>query len=119
MGQHPCAALTHEGRSRTDMVEVLVGKDYAPEISHSYAGLEQDGADRLRLIRKACIYQRVAVVLVHDQGQVEVTVSILWAPWYGQDVHVASKPHSSPHGLLLLMLVHDFTSGHTRVELPS
>jgi hypothetical protein len=33
------------------MVKVLVGKDNAPQISHSYAGLKQGGTDRLCLIR--------------------------------------------------------------------
>ena len=51
MCQHPSAALTYESCPRTDMVEVLVGKDNAPQISHSYAGLYQGSADRLRLIR--------------------------------------------------------------------
>jgi hypothetical protein len=51
MCQHPSAALTHKIRPRTDMVEILVGKDYASQIPHSYAGLYQGSADRLRLIR--------------------------------------------------------------------
>jgi hypothetical protein len=33
------------------MVEVLVGKDYAPQIPHSYSALDQGSADHLRLIR--------------------------------------------------------------------
>ena len=49
--QHPCTALAYEGGPRTDVVEVLVGEDYAPQASHSYAGLDQGGADRLALSR--------------------------------------------------------------------
>jgi hypothetical protein len=49
--QHPCTALAYEGGTRTDVVEVLVGEDYAPQVPHPCAGLEQGGADRLGLIR--------------------------------------------------------------------
>jgi nucleotide-binding universal stress UspA family protein len=51
MCQHPCSALTYKGCPRTNMVEVLVGKEYAPQIPHSYAALNQGSGDRLRLIR--------------------------------------------------------------------
>src|SRR5215212_4571851 len=99
MCQHPCAALTYKGRPRTDVVEVLVSKDYEPQISCSDARLSQGSADCLRLIRKSSINQRGAVFLIYDQRWVEVVVSFLWSPWYRQDVHAVSNPHSSPLGL--------------------
>ena len=68
MRQHRRAALAYEGGPRTDVVQVLVGEDYAPQVPHPYAGLDQRGADRLRLTRQAGVDQRVAVLLVQDQG---------------------------------------------------
>ena len=41
MRQHPRAALAHEGSPRTDVVEVLVGQDYATQIPHPYIGFTQ------------------------------------------------------------------------------
>jgi hypothetical protein len=68
MRQHRRVALAHEGGSRTDVVEVLVGEDYAPQVTDPYAGLDQGGADRLGLIRQASVDQSVAVLHVKDQG---------------------------------------------------
>src|SRR5215211_2871429 len=96
MREHRCSALAHEGRPRTNVVEVLVGEDYAPQVPHPYAGLGQGGADYLGLTRQACVDQRVTVLLIHDQGQVEEALRFLWTSWYRQDVHTVSNPHSSP-----------------------
>ena len=74
MREHRSSALAYESRPRTDVVEILVGEDYAPQVPHPYAGLDQSGTDYLRLTRQARVDQRVAVLLVQDQGQVEVAV---------------------------------------------
>src|SRR5215217_982098 len=52
MRQHPRSALAHEGGTRTDVVEILVGKDYAPYVPQPYASVGQRGSDRLRLARQ-------------------------------------------------------------------
>jgi hypothetical protein len=43
--------LAYEGSTRTDVVEILVGEDYAPQVPHPCAGLDQGSADRLSLTR--------------------------------------------------------------------
>jgi hypothetical protein len=110
MSQHPRAALAHEGGPRTDVVEVLVGEDYAPQVPHAHAGLDQGAADRPRLTRQPRIDQRVAILVIEDQGQVQEALGLPRTPRYGQDINTVGDSHRSPLGpYILTAAVRDIT----------
>src|SRR5215218_3580729 len=96
MREHRCSALAYESRPRTDVVEVLVGEDYAPQVPHAHAGLGQGAADRPRLTRQPRLDQRVAILVIEDQGQVQEALGLPRTPQYGQDINTVGDPHRSP-----------------------
>ena len=102
MSKHPRAALAHEGGSRTDVVEVLVGEDYASQIPHPNAGLAQGRADRLRLTRQPRVDPRAAVLVIEDRGQVQEALGCPRTPRYGQDINTVGNPY---HELLQSMVI--------------
>src|SRR5215211_372082 len=73
-----------------------MGKDQASEIPYPDAGLVHGGADRLDLIRQTRVDQRIAVLLVQDQGQIEEALGVLRLPRDGQYIHTVGNPHASP-----------------------
>ena len=69
-----------------------------PQVPRPCTGFAQGRGDRLFLARQPGIDQRIAVLVIEDQGQVQETLGLPRTPRYGQDINTVGDSHRSPLG---------------------